>query len=197
MGHFNAMLGNFERARELVAHAQHVLRERLRLPRPRLFVGLRTAGVEVLAGNPEAAERALRPALDVALMVADRDQASQIAAELSLLFSRRGASDEAARAARLAADQAPAESVTAQALGGAARARVLLGSGDHRGAERLVREAIKRVPDDMLNLWASLLVGLVEILLAAGRHDEAQPVSAKAVELYERKRNLVAAQSVR
>jgi DNA-binding SARP family transcriptional activator len=195
MGHFNAMLGDFQRARELVAHAQHVLRERLRIPRPRLFVGLRTAGVEVLAGNPEAAERALQPALDVALMVGDRDQASQIAAELSLLLSRRGASDEATRVATLAADQAPAESVTAQALAGAAQARVLLGSGDHREAERFAREAIKPVPDDMLNLRASLLVGLAEILLAAGRHDEAQPVSAEAVQLYERKHNLVAAQS--
>jgi ATP/maltotriose-dependent transcriptional regulator MalT len=197
MGHFKAMLGDFERARELVAHAQHVLRERLRLPRPRLFVGLRTAAVEVLAGNPEAAERALRPALDVALLVGDREQASLIAAELSLLLSRRGASDEAAGAATLAADQAPAESVSAQALAGAARARVLLGSRDHRVAERLAREAIKLVPDDMLNLRASLLVGLAEILLAAGRHDEAQPVRAEAVQLYERKRNLVAAQSLR
>jgi ATP/maltotriose-dependent transcriptional regulator MalT len=85
--------------------------------------------------------------------------------------------------------------VTAQALAGAARARVLLGSGDHREAERLVREAIKPVPDDMLNLRASLLVGLAEILRAAGRHHEAQPVSANAVELYERKCNLVAAQA--
>jgi tetratricopeptide (TPR) repeat protein len=195
MGHFNAMLGDFQRARELVAHAQQVLRERLRIPRPRLFVGLRTAEVEVLAGNPEAAERALRPLLDVALMVADREQASQIAAELSLLLSRRGASDEAARAATLAADQAPAESVTAQALAGAARARVLLGSGDHREAERFARQAIKPVPDDMLNLRASLLVGLAEILLAAGRHDQAQPVSAEVVQLYERKHNLVAAQA--
>jgi tetratricopeptide (TPR) repeat protein len=194
MGHFTAMLGDFQRARELLAYAEQVLRERLRIPRPRLFVGLRTAGVEVLAGNPEAAERALRPALEVALMVADRDQASQIAAELSLLLSRRGASDEAARAATLAADQAPAESVTAQALAGAARARVL-GSGDHREAERFARQAIKPVPDDMLNLRASLLVGLAEILLAAGRHDQAQPVSANAVELYERKHNLVAAQA--
>ncbi|HZC99052.1 MAG TPA: BTAD domain-containing putative transcriptional regulator [Actinomycetes bacterium] len=193
MGHFKAMLGDFQRARELVAHAQHVLRERLRVPRPRIFVGLRRAGVEVLAGNPEAAEHALRPALDVALMAGDREQASQTAAELSLLLSRRGASDEAARAATLAADRAPAESVTAQALAGAARARILLGSGDHREAGRFAREAIKLVPDEMLNLRASLLVGLAEILLAAGRHDEAQPVSAEAVELYERKRNLVAA----
>jgi ATP/maltotriose-dependent transcriptional regulator MalT len=87
--------------------------------------------------------------------------------------------------------------VTAQALAGAARARVLLGSGDHREAERFAREAITLVPDDMLNLRATLLVGLAEILLAAGRHDEAQPVSAKAVQLYERKHNLVAAQSFR
>jgi DNA-binding SARP family transcriptional activator len=195
MGHFTAMLGDFQRARELVAHAQQVLRERLRLPRPHLFVGLRTAGVEVLAGNPEAAERALLPALEVALMVGDREQASQIAAELSLLLSWRGASDEAVRAATLAADRAPAESVTAQALAGAARARVLLGSGDHQQAERFARQAIKPVPDDMLNLRASLLVGLAEILWAAGRHDEAQAVSAEAVQLYERKHNLVAAQA--
>src|SRR5512133_2433288 len=197
MGHFKAMLGDFQRARELVAHAQHVLQERIRLPRPRTFVGLRTAGVEVLAGNPEAAERALRPALEVALMVGDRDEASQSAAELSLLLSRRGAADEAAGVATLAADQAPAESVTAQALAGAAKARILLGCGDHREAERFAREAIKLVPADMLNLRASLLVGLAEILVAAGRHEEAQPVSAEAVQLYERKRNLVAAQAVR
>jgi hypothetical protein len=63
------------------------------------------------------------------------------------------------------------------------------------GAEWFAREAIKPVPDDMLNLRAILLVGLAEILRAAGRHDQAQPVSAEAVQLYERKRNLVAAQA--
>jgi hypothetical protein len=41
----------------------------------------------------------------------------------------------------------------------------------------------------MLNLRASLLVGLAEILRAASRHNEAQPVSAEAVQLYERKHN--------
>ena len=193
IGHFHAMLGNFDRARELVARAQHVLRERFRLPRPHLFVGLRTAGVEILAGNPEAAERALRPALDIARRIGDREQAAQIAAELSLLLSAQGASDEAAQAATLATDQAPAESVTAQALAGAARARVDLGRGRHQRAERLARDAVKLVPDDMLNLRASLLHSLAEILLAAGRHDQAQPVSAEAVELYQRKHNLVAA----
>ena len=194
MGHFKAMLGDFQQARELIAHAQQVLRERIRIPRPRLFVGLRTAGVEVLAGNPEAAERALRPALEVALMVADRDQASQIAAELSLLLSRRGAFDEAARAATLAAGQAPAESVTAQALAGAAQAVSFWERGPP-GGRAVHPRGDQAGPDDMLNLRASLLVGLAEILLAAGRHDEAQPVSAEAAELYERKHNLVAARS--
>ena len=123
----------------------------------------------------------------------ERDQISQIAASLSRILSVRGATEGAAAFASLSADRAPAESVAAQALWRAARARVLANGGDSQEAERLAREAIQLLPVEMLNLGGDLRVNLAEVLLAAGQRVTALEAIGEAIELYERKGNQAAA----
>ncbi|MBW3605829.1 MAG: hypothetical protein KY460_13180, partial [Actinobacteria bacterium] len=192
LGHCKAMLGEFDEARRLAARARELLRERIRVPRPLAFIGERSAGIEQLAGRPDAAARALREALDIARQVSDREQTSEIAAQLSLLLADQGECAEANRLATLASQAAPAESVTAQALARAATARVP--PTPHREeAEALIRDAIAVVPLDMLELRALLHVTLAKVMASGGRDDDARSITDEATSLYRRKGNLVAA----
>ncbi len=197
LGHFRAMVGEVDEGRRLVVRARDLLRERIRLPRPLSFIGQQRAGIELLAGEHVAAADALREALDVALRVTERDEAGQIAARLSLVLSRGAERDEARRLAALATEQAPAESVGAQGLARAARARVRLDQDDASSAEHLAREASTQVPDDMLGLRAELHLVLGEIIASQGREDDARGAFDTALTLLERKGNVLGADRVR
>jgi DNA-binding SARP family transcriptional activator/tetratricopeptide (TPR) repeat protein len=192
-----AMLGEFDVARDLVLRAREQVVERVRVRRALTVLALRGAEVETLAGDLDAAERTLRPALAVALDVGERDQTSQIAAELSLVLSARGCAVDAARFASVSRQQAPAECVSAQALWRAATARALARAGDTGEAVLLAREAITLVPASMLNLRAGLQVELARALLAAGEHQAMASAIREAAVLYERKGNVVGARRAR
>jgi tetratricopeptide (TPR) repeat protein len=197
LARLRAMTGEFDEARELVARARRVLVEQMRVRRALTFVAQRSAEVELLARDSVAAEGELRPALELAVEMGERDQISQIAADLSILLSRRGDPEEAARLASQSTASAPAESVTAQVLSRAANAWVLRTRTHHREAERLVREALEMVPRDMLNLRAGLYVDLADLLEATGRRNAALAVIRAAASLYERKGNVVGARHAR
>jgi hypothetical protein len=156
----------------------------------------RSAEVEILAGDLEAAERTLHQVIEVALDVGERNHTSQIAAELARVLAARGATEEAARFATLSQQQAPAESVVAQALWRTATARVMAVRED-TGAGRLVREAIALVPVDMLNLRADLHLDLAVTLLWTSARDQARVALDEATGLYERKGNLAGTRRAR
>ena len=157
----------------------------------------RRAGIEQLAGHPAAAVDALRDALAIALQVSERDDTSQIAARLSLLLADQDDVAQAAEHAALASHQAPTESIRAQALARAARSRIALDEGAIQDAEALGREAIRAAPADMLELRALLHTRLAEVVAASGRDDEARTIKDEAINLYERKGNLIAAHHLR
>ena len=187
-----AMLGDFDEARNLIARARRLLVERIHAPRPLMFSARSSASVEILAGDLAAGERELRTALQMALDMREREWVSQFAAGLSRVLAVQG-SEEAERFSALSLETAPTENVAAQALWRSAKALVLVNRGDHRGAERLSREAIQLVPRGMLNLSADLRVDLAGILLAARWRKAALPVINEAIDLYERKGNVVSA----
>jgi hypothetical protein len=153
--------------------------------------------VETLAGDLEGSERELRAALQLALRYREREPVARIAAGLSRVLSTRGRSSEADGFSTMSVDHAPAEGLAAQALWRAAKARVMASSDDHLEAERLAREAVGLAPAEMLNLRADLLVDLAEVLLRARQPAKAEPVVAEAIQLYERKGNLVSAARAR
>jgi DNA-binding SARP family transcriptional activator/class 3 adenylate cyclase len=193
LGYLRAMAGDVDQARDLVAGARDGVRERIRVPRPLVFVNQCAARIETLAGDPGAAEQALRPALAIAQQVAERDSVAEVAADLSLLCADRGAAAEAAALADLARQQAPAESVTANALARAATGRAGFASGEPDTGLRLVAEAAAIVPGDMLNLRAQLHLIEAQLLANAGRSAAARAATSVAADLYRRKGNLAGA----
>jgi tetratricopeptide (TPR) repeat protein len=77
----------------------------------------------------------------------------------------------------------------------AARAKVLARQGDVDEALRLAREAVAVVEQtDWLNTRGDALLDLAEVLELAERPDEAAPLLAEALHLYQQKGNIVAAE---
>jgi hypothetical protein len=111
-------------------------------------------------------------------------QISQAAARLALLLRRLGQPAEVADLALLSAEAAPADGTQAQALSRTAMAASASAAGKHRLAERLGREAVALVPDEMVQLRADVLDEVAEVLLASGQRQSAQQASSEAARLY-------------
>jgi tetratricopeptide (TPR) repeat protein len=188
-----AMAGRFDEGRALIERARHIFVDEMRAPRMLMFVAQSEATIDLLAGDLVAAEKALRTRLELARSSKEPENVAQAAARLALVLGRLGHPREAAELAQESADIAPVDGVTEQALARAARAAVASADGDHPSAERLAREAIALVPEEMLNLRADLLVELAGILGSAGRRREADEATAHAAHLYARKGNVAAA----
>lgn len=197
LARLRAMLSDFAVARDLIARARHLVFERMRLRRPLMFLAGRSAEVEFLACDLHACTRELRTALGLARELGERDFIAQFAAHLSSVSSARRNTADATQFASTAAEAAPAESVSAQALWRAAKARVLSHQGDQRGAQQLTRDAIRLVPHDMLNLRADLHVTLAESLFTTGLNDAGARVLNEAIEMYASKGNINAAERAR
>jgi DNA-binding SARP family transcriptional activator/tetratricopeptide (TPR) repeat protein len=189
-----AMAGRFDDARGLIEHARKIFIERIRAPRLLRFLADSHATVELLAGHIDLAEQDLRYVMESARETREREPISQAAARLAWVLRLLGRSDEAAALADLSAQMAPSESVTAQALSQAARARSRSDAGDHRAAEILAQAAVGFVPYEMPNLRADVLIDLAEIARAAGQEQSATEAFNEAADLYARKGNTVSAQ---
>ena len=84
-----------------------------------------------------------------------------------------------------------AQDIFTQALWRQVQALVLASRNRHAEAEALAREAVAITePTDALNIQGDALCDLGEVLQAAGRDDEAADAYGRALERYERKKNL-------
>lgn len=191
LGHLWAMLGEFEKGRRMSATAQGILRERVRARRPNGQVIRRAGDIEILAGDLLGAERHLRKALELNHEMGETDMICQIAATLSRLMARNGASGEAERFATMSRESAPAQSATSQALWRSARALAMSLQGADDEARSLAQEARGMVPSEMLNLRAEVSRDLGEVLFRLGHRRLGIEAIGEAIELYEKKGNLV------
>jgi tetratricopeptide (TPR) repeat protein len=194
LGALRAMQGRFEEAREHLARSREILDDLgLKL---RAAFGSEAAGfLEMLAGDPAAAERELRAGYEALERLGERGSASTVAALLAHAIAAQGRFDEAERFSVVAEEIAAEDDLSTQVMWRSARAKVLAARGRHVEAERSVREALKlAVETDDLNMHADTLMDLAEILRLAGREAEAGPAAVEALELYRRKGNLVSAE---
>jgi tetratricopeptide (TPR) repeat protein len=100
----------------------------------------------------------------------------------------QGRLEEAAQVAVEAASLASADDFVSQAYARAVRARALAQLGDVARAEPLAREAVAITqPTDSYAERGRTLQALAEVLVAAGRGDEAAPLLEEAIGLFERK----------
>jgi class 3 adenylate cyclase/tetratricopeptide (TPR) repeat protein len=187
-----ALLGNFDEARRLVATAAATYDELGH----RLFrAGLsEVAGpIELLADRPEAAERELRHAFEILAGTGDTALLGSPALMLVETLVAQGREEEARHFLEIGKAAMSPDDTTDLVLASTAEARLRALAGDLAGAEaeaRLAADLASRT--DALVLHADALALLGEVLVLAERLDEAAEVRRRALELYERKGHRVA-----
>jgi predicted ATPase/class 3 adenylate cyclase/DNA-binding winged helix-turn-helix (wHTH) protein len=191
----HAMQGRFHEARELLA-ASDTAFEELGLTLSSA-VSHHAAEVELLAGDPVAAERSLRRGYAALEEMGDRALLSTTAAFLGQALLAQGRVSEAESLADLSAELATGDDLLTQVLWRGVRVRSLVGHGRPTEAEGLAREAVRLVRrTDLVNETGNALTDLAIVLRGTGQEDEARKEFGNALRLYEQKGNAVAAERV-
>jgi class 3 adenylate cyclase/tetratricopeptide (TPR) repeat protein len=185
LGSLHGLRGDFDRGRALLEQADEVQLD-LGMQIARAAGGsMMRASLEMLAGDSEAAERAMRRSVEILVEAGEKAFLSTALGNLAEAVYRQGRYDEAEQLA-LAADEAGgADDVETQRLSLGVRAKVLARKGESAEAERLARRAIELLePTDTLTGKAEALLNLAEALQLAGRHGEGASAAHEAAELY-------------
>ncbi|HTZ06136.1 MAG TPA: adenylate/guanylate cyclase domain-containing protein [Gaiellaceae bacterium] len=187
-----AMLGDFAEARASAERALEIYDD-LGL---RLFVAgwTQVAGpLELLAGDPAAAERHLRVGLEIFESVGSAGFQQALLAES---LYQLGACEDAERFAGLARATSAADDVAAQVIAAGVLAKVEAARTDGP-SERALASADEAATlasrTDALNLWGDSLVNLACVQRSGGDEDAARATLEEAAAVFRRKGNVVAA----
>ena len=188
----HAMGGRFALARELLATSRALLADID--PTLNSAVSHPRAIVEMLAGDPAAAEAYLKAASDTLDDMKDEALRSTTDAFRAQALLAQGRDDEAEHYTRLSEQRAATSDLLTQMMWRSVRARVLARRGELEQAEALARDAVSLAEQtDFLNHRADVLLDFTHILHQAGRLEEARARGTAALHLYQQKGNSVAA----
>jgi tetratricopeptide (TPR) repeat protein len=199
LGCFLATQGQFDEARTFFAHGHALLED--------LGQGLQAAGtsqeffdLEMLAGNPSAAEDLLRRACDRLERLGEKaflPTRLGCLAEAIYAQGRFAEAEDMSRRTEAAAASDPGD-LDAQFRWRAVLGKALAQRGEFEEGEAMVRAAANLIQGtDWLNMRAGVETDLAEVLQLAGRDAEAIPHLKEALRLFEAKENQVAAANVR
>lgn len=193
LSHMHAMQGDFDAARDEYRRARAMLDE-LGWTFIAALGSIVSGPVEMLAGDPAAAEAELRRDYQTLDRLGDRNYISTVAGYLAEALYRQRRYDESGSFAAFSAEVAAPDDMATQVLWRTVSAKLLARQGKLDEALRLAREAVEliRGADDPIDR-ADALLDLGEVLRAAGRHDDAALAGAEALSLYEQKGSRVAA----
>jgi class 3 adenylate cyclase/tetratricopeptide (TPR) repeat protein len=197
LGGLNAMCGEFETARALIARARAISDElgfRVWVAGFSLIAG----DIEMLADDPRAAEAELRSGYEELEKMGDRGLLSRVAAELARALYAQARYSDAERYATTSKELAGNADIASQISWRAIHGKVLARRSEFEAAETLCREAVHVAEQtDGLNSRARAFMDLAEVLDLADRADEGVPVVQRAIHLFDRKRNAVSARTAR
>ena len=195
--HLRALQGDFTEARALYSRARETL-EALGGPVMAATVSLDSARVELLAGDPVAAERELRRDYDVLESIGERYALSTLAGLLGYALLQQGRLDAAIAATEAAEQMAAADDVESQSLWRRVRAAAVTALGAPDEALPLALAAYDLVVDtDAPLMKAFALLDLGEVHAAAGSLEEARRAWQDALVLFEAKEASVPAAMAR
>jgi class 3 adenylate cyclase len=190
-----AMQGRLPEAEEQIARARRIMDE---FGEWIWLFFCHTALVSLLRDDPVAAERELRPAYDALKKIGEKSHFSAMAFILADAVYRQGRYEEAEQLTRECEEAAQPNDVQAQIIWRSTRAKVLARRGEFEGAQRLAREAVAFASESDLHLaHGDALMDLGEVLELAGEEEAAAAAIQQAIDLYELKGNVLAANRAR
>jgi len=193
-----AYLGRFGEARAILAETREGLADRGAGPDLGAMTGIESAMLELLAGDPVAAAEFGAEGCRHLEEMGERGFLSTAAATLAEALYALDRLDEADIWAGRALDLGSNDDAFTQLAWRQVRAKVLARRGQSDEAERLAREALAIADaSDFLNGQGEANAALAEVLVCAGKADEATAALERALERYERKGNLVSAEHTR
>jgi class 3 adenylate cyclase len=197
-GGLEAMRGRFDEGRALVARAR-VNYEELGLESGTVDVcGRVLAAIEMLAGRSDEAAEGLRACCEFVQRLGQAPMLATRAGTLAAALYEQGRYEEAETWADLARRSGGADDLDAALSWQPTQARLLARRGALVEAEQLGREAVESARrTDSFNRQGDCLLALANILRIAGDDTNASAVTQEAVQLYERKGNLVSAMQAR
>jgi len=193
MSHLEAMRGDAEAAREHYQRSRAMLTD-LGFALSAAITSLHSGPAEMLAGDLERAEVELRGDYETLRAMGDTGYAPTVAALLAEVLHAEGRDQEADELADACREKASPHDVGAQYQWRSIRAKLLAAEGRHAEAEELAREGVRLIgTTDQPDEQGQAMVGLAEVLEAAGSSASAETALREAVALFETKGNSVAA----
>ena len=191
------MEGRFEEARDF--------RERARAIYEDLGMRLQLAGsmqlfgyVDLLAGDPRAAEAEFRAGYEISERMGETGYLSTMACMLGESLYAQARYEEALRFSEIGEERAAPDDVMSQIMWRALRAKMLARRGQPKSAESLAREAVALAePTDWTDTHADALMALAEVRRLTEQMEGVREAAEEALRLYERKGNLVSAKRAR
>jgi predicted ATPase len=196
LGSLQAMMGKFDLARRLLAMSNAAYAD--------LGLTLNAATsqseaiVELLAGNPAAAEESLRKGYRALEEMGERTFLPTTTAFLARSILEQGRDEEAEELTNVSARLASRGDLLSQILWRSIRARVLSKRAQMQQAEALAREAVALAQaTDFINYRADALLDLSHVLKASRRVDESVTYASEALHFYQLKGNIVSESATR
>ena len=187
LGGLAALQGNYDEARELHGRGRGVFEE---LGHAVGIAGSTTVSgpIELLAGDPAAAERELRFGYDAFEAMGETGILSSLAALLAEAVLAQGRSAEAEELTRVSERAATADDAASQIAWRTVRGMALARRGEVDEAHRLAADAVSRAADtDFLVLHGNALVAQAEVMRASGDGTDAAKCLEDAAALYDAK----------
>jgi class 3 adenylate cyclase/tetratricopeptide (TPR) repeat protein len=190
-----AMLGRFDEARAILGEARAELAERGGGIALAVVTGHDSVDLELLAGDPAAAVALGEEGCRLLDELGEQGYLSTAAGKLARALYALDRLEEADASAGRAVELGASDDAFTQMLWRQAKAKVLARRGEHAEAERLAHEAVAVGEEtDFLDAQGDAYADLAEVLLLAGKPDEAAAALDQALGRYERKGNLVSTQ---
>jgi DNA-binding SARP family transcriptional activator len=198
LGGLEAMRCHFEEARRLLSKARRWYTDLGQTSGAEISCGTVAARIEVLAGEHAAAEEILRTTCANLERMGNRAYLATRAAELADVLWFRGRDNEAEDWVSLALELGASDDIPIQIWWRCVAGKLLARRGEVAEAQRLLGDAI-RLSDttDALSHQAQARLDLARVLAIAGQPTEASARAKAAIELFERKGNLAAAERAR